>query len=212
MHVYADTPLDEKNDVEQEKNRSNNSASQNTPAQNNLPLEDFLTKLKIEQGIANFTQKKHFTFLNNPIVSKGILKVHQTRVIWQVNTPVFSKLVIFGGQVWQQMDQGNNLHSSNDFQKVASHASVETLIRAVFTGEINRAQWNITLDDEQCLQLSPTDLILSQAINKITVCVPKSPTQRFVTLTDAQRNLTEIELNITSNQLLDEDIREFNIH
>lgn len=183
--------------------------------QNNVTLQSFLTALKIEQGIANFTQKKHFTFLNNPIISKGVLKIHQNSVIWQINTPVFSKLVIIEDQVWQLISQPQD-RTQNDvleqYQVVASHASIETLIRAIFTGEISHMQWNISLNDQECLQLLPKDLILSQAIKDISVCLPENNNQRFVTLIDAQGNLTEIELNIITNQLSDEDTREFNIH
>ncbi|MBU2871623.1 hypothetical protein [Colwellia sp. E2M01] len=180
-----------------------------TTAQSNQSLETFLTLLKIEQGTAHFTQKKHFTFLNKPIVSKGVLKVYQTRVIWQVNSPVFSKLLIIDNQVLQLVT-ANDKNTPEQYQEVASHSSIEALIRAVFTGEINSTQWNIAFDEQQCLQLAPKDLVLSQAIKGINVCVPSNPKQRFITLEDAQNNLTDIELNIITNQLSDEDIREFN--
>jgi len=176
-------------------------------AEKNSALDVFFTQLKIEQGVANFTQKKHFTFLANPIVSKGLLKIHQSSVIWQVQSPVFSKLVIVDDQVWQQVGD-----DPAHYQAVVSHASVETLIRAVFTGDINRTQWDVSLDAQQCLQLSPKDLVLSQAIQQITVCLPNNAKQRFVTIKDAQSNLTEIELNITAEHLSDEDIREFIIN
>jgi hypothetical protein len=190
-----------------------NNVIQNDLIQNNKTLEYFLTTLQIKQGIASFIQKKHFTFLNKPIVSKGLLKIYQSSVIWQVNTPVFSKLVIVEDQIWQLVNPDSSQSKTpNHYKNVVSHASIETLIRAVFTGEINRAQWNILLNEQQCLQLTPKDLILSQAIKEINVCVPDTPNQRFVTLTDAQSNLTEIELNIITNQLSDEDIREFNIN
>lgn len=174
---------------------------------NDTALEHLFTTLKIEQGIASFTQKKHFTFLANPIVSKGLLKIYQNSVIWQVQSPVFSKLVIIEDQVWQLVN-GSQSH----YKAVVSHASIETLIRAVFTGEINRSQWHISIDEQQCLALLPKDLILSQAIKQITVCVPDKKEHRFVTIKDAQNNLTEIELNITTEQLSNEDISEFNIN
>jgi hypothetical protein len=186
-------------------------------SKNNITLESLLTTLQIEQGISKFTQKKHFTFLNNPIISTGLLKIHKNSVIWQINTPIFSKLVIIEDQVWQLINQSKDKNhtqknSLEQYQIVASHASVETLIRAVFTGEIDRTLWGISLNDQECLQLLPKDLVLSQAIKYINVCVPDNNNQRFVTLMDAQGNLTEIELNIITNQLSDEDTREFNIH
>lgn len=179
----------------------------------NNDLATFISSLQIKQGIASFTQKKHFTFLNNPIMSKGLLKIHQNNVLWQVNSPVFSKLVILGDQIWQRISSDNSSNNTTEnYKKVVSHASVEILIHTVFTGEINHTQWNASLNEQHCLQLSPKDLILSQAIEKISVCVPSNNTQRFVTLTDAQGNLTEIELNILTNQLSGEDLREFNIN
>jgi hypothetical protein len=173
----------------------------------NNELETIFAKLKIEQGITSFTQKKHFTFLANPIVSKGMLKIYQHSVIWEVQSPVFSKLVIIKDQVWQLVND-----SPNSYKAVVSHANIETLIRAVFTGEINRAQWNISIVEQQCLQLLPKDLILSQAITQITVCVSDKKEQRFVKIKDTQNNLTEIELNIMTDQLSSEDISEFNIN
>lgn len=199
----------EKSDVKLIDTEINKSLSKNN---SNNDIEVFIRDLQIKQGIASFIQKKHFTFLNNPIVSKGLLKIHQNSVIWQVNTPVFSKLIIVGDQVWQQISKDDSQNKTPvKYQKIVSHASVETLIRTVFTGEINRTKWNVLLNEQQCLQLLPKDLILSQAIQKIAVCVPDDKTQRFVTLTDAQSNLTEIELNILTHQLSGEDLREFNI-
>jgi len=176
----------------------------------NIRLERFLARLQIKKGIASFTQQKHLSFLANPIVSKGILKIYQNSIIWQVQSPVFSKLVIVGDQVWQWMAQEDN--NAPNYQVVVSNASVETLIRAVFTGDISQSQWNISMDEQQCLQLSPNDLVLSQAINYINVCVSDNQSQRFVTIRDAQDNLTEIELMITTKQLSDEDIHEFVIN
>lgn len=177
----------------------------------NQALERFIAELSIEQGIAHFTQKKHFTFLNNPIASKGLLKIHKNSVIWQVNKPVFSKLVIIEDQVWQLKSQ-NKANTPDNYQVVVSHASIETLIRAVFTGKINQSQWNAAIDKDNCLKLLPKDLILSQALNKIEVCVPENQSKRLVTIEDAQSNLTEIELMVITEQLSDEDIREFNIN
>lgn len=178
-----------------------------TSIEKNKLLQSMLNQLQIKQGIATFIQKKHLSFLANPIVSKGLLKIHQSSVIWQVQSPVFSKLVIIEDQIWQLTEQ----HSS-DYQLLVSNASVETLIRAVFTGDISQSQWHISMDEEQCLQLTPKDMILSQAINHIGVCVSDNQAQRFVTIKDAQNNLTEIELMITTEQLSDDDIREFNIN
>jgi hypothetical protein len=202
--------------IDIKKNDFNNTNNEKNVGEKDQALVNFLSTLRIEQGIANFIQKKHFTFLNNPIVSKGLLKIHQNSIIWQTNTPVFSKLVIIEDQVWQLTNQGDKQHNNKNqlpeqYQIVASHASIETLIRAVLTGRINPTQWTMSLNDQQCVKLAPKDLILSQTIKYIIVCTPNNNNQRFVTLTDAQNNLTEIELNIITNQLSDEDIREFNI-
>mgnify|MGYP000654559607 CR=1 FL=1 len=183
----------------------------NNSDDNSFLLEDFLNKIQMKQGIASFTQKKHFTFLTNPIISKGLLKIHQNNVIWQTEKPVFSKLVVVEDQVWQLIERSNGLQA-NKYRNVASHTSIETLIRAVFTGEINTAQWNANLDEKKCLQLAPKDLLLSQAITQIKVCLTNNSNQKFVTITDAQSNLTEIEIMTLTNQLTSDDLREFNIN
>ena len=170
-------------------------------------LQSMFSKLEITQGIATFTQKKHLSFLKNPIVSKGILKIHQNNVIWQVQSPVFSKLVIIDDQVWQLVTK-----DSNNYQLMVSNASIETLIRAMFTGDISQSQWHASIDAQQCLQLSPNDMILSQAIQQISVCVSENQVQRLVTIKDAQNNLTEIDLLIIAEQLSEEELRDFIIN
>jgi hypothetical protein len=210
LFVFSVTPwANESSEIRHnEKTTSINSHSdKQTDIESNVRLERFLARLKIKQGIARFTQKKHLSFLANPIVSKGLLKIYQNSVIWHVQSPVFSKLVIVDDQIWQLTDK-----NASNYQIVVSHASVETLIRAVFTGDISQSQWHSSLDEKNCLQLSPNDLILSQAITQLSVCVDEDEAQRFVSIKDAQNNVTEIELTITTELLSDDDIREFVIN
>lgn len=203
--LWANTNIDQ-NSLE-ESSTEENSSEENNSEEKNKQLQRMLNTLQIKQGIATFTQKKHLSFLANPIQSKGLLKIYQNSVIWQVQSPVFSKLVIIEDQVWQLTDK-----NSTNYQLLVSNASVETLIRAVFTGDISESQWHISMDEQQCLKLTPKDMILSQAINHIGVCVSDNQAQRFVTIKDAQNNVTEIELMITTEQLSGEDIREFDIN
>lgn len=209
VHLWAKTDI-----AQNSQNNSHVEApdAENSPLENhNLgspsQLQNMFSKLQIKQGVATFTQKKKLSFLNNPIVSKGLLKIHQNNIIWQVESPVFSKLVIIDDHVWQLADK-----DSNNYQLVVSNASIETLIRAVFTGDISQSQWHALIDQQQCLQLSPKDMILSQAIQQISVCVSDNQAQRFVTIKDAQNNLTEIDLMITTEKLSEEDVREFIIN
>lgn len=171
-------------------------------------LSQLFKQLEIVQGTANFIQKKHFSFLATPIISQGTLKINKGNVIWQVEKPVFSKLMIIKDQVWQLASQKNELPAR--YLPMVSHASIETLIRAIFTSEVNPSQWQITIKDPQCLQLTPNDSLLSQAINNLSICLTQNEKQRHVTIKDAQNNLTEIEINITAYTLSDDDLREFN--
>lgn len=173
-------------------------------------LSQLFKQLEIEQGVANFTQKKHFTFLSTPIASQGTLKVNKGSIIWQVEKPVFSKLMIVKDQVWQLMPKKDN--SPARYQQIVSHAGVETLIRAIFTGKVNPSQWKITIENTLCLQLVPNDSLLSQAISSLNICLTENKKQRRVIINDAQNNRTEIEINITAYNLLDDDIREFNLN
>lgn len=173
-------------------------------------LSQLFKQLEIEQGTANFIQKKHFSFLVTPITSQGSLKINKGNIIWQVEKPVFSKLIIIKDQVWQLNSEKDELPAR--YVQVVSHASIETLIRAIFTSEVNSTQWQITLKNPQCLQLTPNDSLLSQAISTLNICLTENEKQRHVTIKDAQNNLTEIEINITADTLSDDDFREFNIN
>jgi len=173
-------------------------------------LNQLFKQLEITQGVANFTQKKYFAFLSTPITSQGTLKVHKGSIIWQVEKPVFSKLMIVQDQVWQLKSEKDK--SPARYQQRVSHAGVETLIRAIFTGKVSPSKWKITLENALCLQLVPNDSLLLQAISSLSLCLTENKKQRHVIINDAQNNRTEIEINITAYSLLDDDIREFNLN
>lgn len=182
--------------------------AENTVNTNNA-LSQLFAELKIEQGVANFTQKKYFAFLSTPITSQGILKINKGNVIWQVEKPIFSKLMILKDEIWQLSSEKNE--SPAHYQKVVSHASIESLIRAIFTGDVNSSQWKIALINPRCLALTPNDGLLSQAITDLEICLAEDKKQRQVTIKDAQNNRTEIEINMTAFRLLDTELHEFNL-
>jgi len=164
---------------------------------------------KIEQGIASFTQEKHFSFLSTPIKSTGVIKINQGNVLWQVNTPVFSKLLIIDNQVWQQAQIKTQYGIDEIFNKVATHASIETLINTIFTGNIDEEQWDASYKNEHCVVLNPKDNVLSKAILALELCLDEIATIRHVEITDAQKNITKIQLTQTSTTLSENDVNEF---
>ena len=181
--------------------------SANEPIQH-FKLEDF----KVDQGVAKFSQEKNFTFLATPIKSSGTLKVYNNNILWQVNSPVFSRLLIIDGDVFQYEEVKTVEGISHYYRKMATHASIETLIQAIFTGTVNKEQWNSTAKNDQCLLLEPKDTMLTQAINVLELCLGEQEGMREVLITDTQKNTTKISLTQTSKTLSDDDINEFNIH
>jgi len=164
---------------------------------------------KTEQGIASFTQEKHFSFLSTPIKSTGVIKINQGNVLWQVNTPVFSKLLIIDNQVWQQAQIKTQYGIDEIYNKVATHASIETLINTIFTGNIDEEQWDASYKNEHCVALKPKDTVLSKAILTLELCLDEIATIRHVEITDAQKNITKIQLTQTSTTLSENDVNEF---
>jgi len=171
-----------------------------------------IEQFKIEQGVASFTQEKKFTFLTTPIKSSGIFKVYNNNILWQVNSPVFSKLLIIDSEIFQYEEVKTVEGISHYYRKMATHASIETLIQAVFTGTINKEQWNATEKNDRCLLLEPKDTMLVQAISLLELCLGEQEGMREVLITDIQKNTTKISLTQTSTTLSDDDVNEFNIH
>lgn len=174
--------------------------------------KELIDDFKIEQGIASFTQEKKFSFLTVPIKSSGFFKVYNNNILWQVNMPVFSKLLIIDSEIFQYEEVKTVEGISSYYRKVATHASIETLIQTIFTGTINKEQWNTRNKDNRCLLLEPKDTMLSQAISLLELCLGVQEGAREVIITDTQKNVTKILLTQTANTLTDEDINEFNIH
>ena len=165
---------------------------------------------KIEEGVATFTQEKHFSFLSKPIKSSGLFKVYKNNILWQVNSPVLSTLLIIDNQIWQYSEDANT--TGNHYRKVIAHASIETLIKTIFTGKINKEQWNTQIKSDQCLVLQPKASLLAQAINELELCLGEQVGSREILVTDTQKNITKIYLTHIKRKLSDADVTEFNIH
>ena len=171
-----------------------------------------IEQFKIDQGIAEFTQEKYFSFLSVPIKSSGILKIQHNNVLWQVNTPVFSKLLIINNQIWEQVEITTISGTNTIFQEVATHSSIETLIKTIFTGEVNDTEWATTVKNNQCIVLVPTNSLISQAITQLELCIDETSSQKKITISDKQNNITKIFLTQIATTLTDEDVDEFNIY
>lgn len=188
-----------------------------TPVQANEPIESVkveqftVEQFKIEQGVASFTQEKKFTFLTTPIKSSGIFKVYNNNILWQVNSPVFSKLLIIDSEIFQYEEVKTIEGISHYYRKMATHASIETLIQAIFTGTINKEQWHAIEKDNLCVLLEPKDTMLVQAISSLELCLGEQEGMREVLITDTQKNITKISLTQTTKTLSDDDVNEFNI-
>lgn len=180
-------------------------------SQNSVLENGVIDAFKIEQGIAEFTQEKFFSFLSTPVKSSGILKINNNNVIWQVNSPVFSKLLIIDSDIWQQAQIKTQNGVDYIYNKMVTHASIESLIQTVFTGNIDDTQWETFTKSESCVVLTPKSNVLSQAISQLELCLGNNDNERNIVITDGQKNITKIYLKQISNSLSDDDVNEFNV-
>lgn len=172
-------------------------------------LEQFST-LTVASG--HFTQRKYFTVLKHPILSKGEVYLEKDRgLVWQTNSPVFSRLLL----------KNNGLYSddgSSPIKKIKGGDTLAKVIMHAILGDISalKQQFAIVKSNKlYCAELTPKDPKLANFMLLIELCGNISPendklsnnTIEHIVLFEHSGNRTEIELKLTSQNLLPEDVR-----
>ncbi len=101
------------------------------------PWRDAQAQSDVVRG--TFTQKKHLTELEQPLLSTGRFVVARGRgLIWQIEQPVSAELVITGEQMVQRSDGHEVARISNDEQPALG--VVAAVLLAVFQADLDRLQ------------------------------------------------------------------------
>ncbi len=181
--------------------------------QNHDKQQQVLIKnLSIKQGIGNFTQKKHFKFLSQPIRSQGSFVVSKESALWQTETPVFSQLLVKPNAIYQR------LSISDTYQPLFENAELSSVLTTIFKGQVNPDDWSLLpliientstelmtektleLKQQKCITLEPKSQQLSQIFKLVNLCLLDKQT-RQIDLLDNQDNKTEILMSLISNEL-----------
>ncbi|WP_462168120.1 outer membrane lipoprotein carrier protein LolA [Pseudoalteromonas lipolytica] len=118
----------------------------------------------LKQG--TFSQEKHFKGFTKPFISEGLFKLTEQGIIWQVESPIKSKLVIKQGQVYTYNERGEA-----QLQKGAE--PYVALLQAIIKHD--KAALALQFDtrehaDNDCQLLLPNDEMLQQIFSQFTVC------------------------------------------
>ena len=120
---------------------------------------------------ASFIQSKKITALNKPLESLGKIWLSpQSALVWQVNKPIKSTMVIKAGQIIQY----NRKEQRLDSNKMATPDGVAELFFAIANGTLTdlSEQFKISLqcdEDAWQMQLEPKEVELSQLITQLTI-------------------------------------------
>lgn len=172
-------------------------------------LEQFTT-LTVASG--HFTQRKYFTVLKHPILSKGEVYLEKDRgLVWQTNSPVFSRLLLKNNGLYS--DDGNS-----PIKKIKGGDTLAKVIMHAILGDISALKQQFTIansNKQHCAELAPKDPQLANFMRLIELCGNISPdndklsnnTIEHIVLFEHLGNRTEIELKLTPQNLLPEVVR-----
>lgn len=177
--------------------------AQKNSKQSTLTSQAFIATLALEQGKGTFTQEKYFSFLTQPIVSTGSFTVHQGAALWQGEKPVFSQLLLTPNAIFRRLNLTDN------YQKIAQNSEITTVLTTIFTGNISESNWHVDdnthiQDNQQCLIIKPKIDALKQLFQQMSLCLPLDGAdlqQRWIYLTEAKGNKTQIHMSITATSL-----------
>lgn len=182
-------------------------------AQNNTTGEQFLAQFKtLSIASGTFTQRKYFKILKQPIISRG--DIHLAKglgLVWQTNTPVFSRLLL----------KNNELYSDDGQQpskKIIGGDALANVLMNAMTGNMKALKAQFTLDKSaksNCVSLIPIDKQLAKVIDTVLLCgkvttnniqTPKRLLDQVI-LFEHAGNRTEIDLVLAEQNILSEAIR-----
>lgn len=178
-------------------------------AKNQTAVQQLLSQLPIKQGKGEFTQKKYFKFLSQPINSSGQFIVEDNSALWQTDTPVFTQLLVKPEAVYQRQSK------QNKYQPLVKDSQLSHLLATIFKAQIASKDWQIieskALDSsnqpraENCITLKPKDSQIAQVFKLVELCLLDKK-QRQVQLIDNHNNKTEILMQLKTSELTPADL------
>lgn len=177
--------------------------AQHNSSQSTLTYQAFIKQLALSQGKGTFKQAKHFSFLTQPIVSTGSFIVYQGSALWQGEQPVFSQLLLTPQAIFRRLNLADN------YQKIAQSSDITAVLTTIFTGDINESNWQIepnisVQNNQQCLAIKPKVDVLKQLFQQVSLCLSldeENMHQRWIYLTEAKGNKTDIHMSVTATSL-----------
>jgi len=179
---------------------------------NNIVSQELVTKLvnhlAIDQGKGQFTQKKFFKFLTQPIPSNGYFTVSPQAILWQTSNPVFAQILVKNDAIYQR------LSIREKYQPLVENAEFSTILTTIFKGEINSKDWSIdvfsssepsNLAEDNCLKLRPKNQQFTQLFERIEICLLEGR-QRKIMMFDKHDNKTEILMRLNEIILDNKDL------
>ena len=178
-------------------------AAQASAEQSTLTYQTFIKQLALSQGKGTFKQAKHFSFLTQPIISTGSFIVYQGSALWQGEKPVFSQLLLTPEAIYRRLNLADN------YQKIAQSSDITAILSTIFTGNINESNWHVDTqisvqNEQQCLAIKPKVDVLKQLFQQVSLCLPLDEDnmhQRWIYLTEAKGNKTDIHMLVTATSL-----------
>jgi hypothetical protein len=165
----------------------------------NKPLEQ-LTSLPLAKG--TFEQRKYFTILKQPIVSKGeVYFDQQLGLIWQTHFPLSSVMRLKKSGLYMQ-------DALTPEREVKGAGAMTQVLMNALSGNISALESEFTFQSSTksgCVSLLPKANLLANIMQSIDLCMIENELSRIV-LFEHSGNRTEIDINLSALTQLPEAI------
>ena len=122
------------------------------------------TTLKADIVTGEFKQYKQLAGFASPFVSSGVFSLNAKKLVWEVEQPVKSALIVENGQVLVENAKGEFVPQPGSEQFVGLLTDLLSVdMSALATRFSIKAQNN-------CLQLTPKEALLQQLFSHFTLC------------------------------------------
>jgi len=150
----------------------------------------------------DFEQSKFFKVLKQPIKSSGKFYLdNNLGFYWQTNKPVHSAIFLKSDVLMEKDHHGN-------VKSIAGGGTLASILIKAISGDISALKHDfdvVKLEDSDCLELTPKQDALRQAITKIEIVGVIKPSS--IKLFETKGNKTEIQLTYHANAIIPEAVR-----
>lgn len=134
-----------------------------------------------------FKQYKQFNGFAKPFISSGVFSLIDEKLIWDVKTPVESKLVIENGQILAQGANGELVPQPGSEQFVGLLSDLLSVNMSAL-----ETRFNIIKTQDSCTKLAPKEALLKQLFSDFVLCESDKQVSS-ITLNEHSGNNTKIE-------------------